>query len=63
MMPPITSGQNGSPQENIEAMENTATMASPTASAGGVEERPRPISDSAADTSSPSAGSSSHPST
>jgi len=32
-------------------------------SAGGVDERPRPISDSAADTSSPSAGSSSHPRT
>ena len=62
MMPTISSGQNGEPQENIQPIEIISRIAKPTASTGGTDERPRPISDSAADVSSPSAGNRSQPS-
>ena len=51
-------GQNGRPQENDEVTLMMTAMASPTARTGETDDRPRPISDSPADTSSPSAGNS-----
>ena len=61
--PPMINGATGSPQEKTLATDITATMASPTASTGGVDDSPRPMSDSPGDTSSPSAGNNSQPST
>src|SRR6185437_14623278 len=57
------SSQNGFPQENEEKIEIAATMVRTTARIGGVAERPRPRSASPGETSSPSAGRSSQPST